>query len=316
MQKQPLVSFIIPAFNVDADMLRECLESIMALSLSREEREIILIDDGSDVPAICSLTDVADEIVYLRQPNKGLSEARNIGIKLATGRFVQFVDADDHLIWAPYEHCLDIARYHNPDLVLFESTSKEEKQPKTPFAYDGPKTGSSYMRQNNMRAAAWGYLFERQILGRLRFTPGLYHEDEEFTPQLMLRSERLYTTDAKAYYYRMRSGSIVNNDTPEHTRHLLADTERILEHLQSLVVPEHDRPALNRRIAQLTMDYLYNVIRRTRDRKTLEETMERLTQKGLYPLPDRNYTKKYVYFRKMMSHSVTRRLLFLLIIKR
>ena len=40
MQKQPLVSFIIPAFNVDADMLRECLESIMALSLSREEREI------------------------------------------------------------------------------------------------------------------------------------------------------------------------------------------------------------------------------------------------------------------------------------
>ena len=111
----------------------------------------------------------------------------------------------------------------------------------------------------------------------------------------MLRSERLYTTDAKAYYYRMRSGSIVNNDNPEHTRHLLADTERILEHLQSLVVPEHDRPAL---------------------RKTLEETMERLTQKGLYPLPDRNYTKKYVYFRKMMSHSVTRRLLFLLIIKR
>ena len=101
MQKQPLVSFIIPAFNVDADMLRECLESIMALSLSREEREIILIDDGSDVPAICSLTDVADEIVYLRQPNKGLSEARNIGIKLATGRFVQFVDADDHLIRAP-----------------------------------------------------------------------------------------------------------------------------------------------------------------------------------------------------------------------
>lgn len=98
MQKQPLVSFIIPAYNVDADMLRECLESIMALSLSREEREIILIDDGSDVPAICSLTDVADEIVYLRQPNKGLSEARNIGIKLATGRFVQFVDADDHLI--------------------------------------------------------------------------------------------------------------------------------------------------------------------------------------------------------------------------
>lgn len=49
MQNQPLVSFIIPVYNIEADMLRECLESITALSLSRQDREIILVDDGSDL---------------------------------------------------------------------------------------------------------------------------------------------------------------------------------------------------------------------------------------------------------------------------
>lgn len=303
------MSFIIPAYNLDTEMLRECIESILVLSLSQQDREIIVVDDGSDTPQLDGLADIIDHLIYIRQRNQGLSAARNTGIKMATGRFVQFVDGDDALIRAPYEHCLDIARYHNPDMVLFEHTSKKSDA-ETPYTYDGPTTGSNYMRNNNLRASACSYMFERAILGNLRFTPGILHEDEEFTPQLFLRSERLYTTDAKAYYYRQRKGSIVNNNDKEHINRMLRDTERILLHMQSLVVPEADRQALNRRIAQLTMDYLYNVIHRTHDRHILNETMERLREHGLYPLPDRDYTKKYKYFRKMMSHSITRNLLF------
>ena len=233
---------------------------------------------------------------------------------MATGRFVQFVDGDDRLIRAPYEHCLDIARYHNPDLVFFKAT-QDDKDVETPFTYNGPTTGSEYMRNNNIRAAAWGYIFERNILGDLRFTPGLLHEDEEFTPQLFLRSERFYSTDSEAYFYRQRDNSIINNQDADHTEKLFADTERILLHLQSLVVPEQDRAALNRRTAQLTMDYLYNIIKRTHDRQLLAETMERLRGYGLYPLPDRDYTKKYKYFRRMIANSLTRNVLFMLIRK-
>ena len=312
MQNQPLVSFIIPSYNIADDMLRECVTSILGLSLSRQEREIIIVDDGSYTSCLEALIDIADEVIYIRQRNGGLSAARNTGLKIASGRFVQFVDADDKLIRAPYEHCLDIARYHNPDLVYFNMTSNDSDV-ETPFTYNGPMTGSEFMRHNNIRAAAWGYLFERSILGDLCFTPGLYHEDEEFTPQLFLRSERFYSTDSKAYYYRQRSGSIVRNNDTGHTQRLLQDTEKVLLRLQSLVVPEADRPALNRRIAQLTMDYLYNIIRRTHDHKLLDETMKRLSDKGLYPLPDREYTKKYKYFRRMISNKLTRRLLFVII---
>lgn len=310
MQKIPLISFIIPAYNLPTNLLKECIDSILSLSLSSEEREIIVVDDGSDVSPINELADIANDIIYIRQANKGLSYARNTGIRLATGRYIQFVDGDDKLMRIAYEHCLDIARYHNPDVVFFELTTNDRKQVETPFTYDGPVTGSEYMRDNNIRAAAWGYIFEKSILGNLRFKQGIFHEDEEFTPQLFLRSERFYATDAAAYYYRQREGSIMNDVDENHIKKLLNDTEHILLHLQSLVVPEADRAALNRRIAQLTMDYIYNIIHRTHDRKLLEDTLRRLQNYGLYPLPDKDYTKKYKLFRKMMSGTFTRRLLF------
>ena len=312
MTNQPLVSFIIHVHNTEPEHLRECVESILSLSLSQQERQLIMIDDGSEFTPLNDLADLADNIIYIRQRSEGLSSSRNLGLRMATGRFVQFVDGHDVLIRAPYEHCLDIARYHNPDVVLFKST-QNLSDVDTPFTYDGPTTGSLYMRDNNIRTAAYGYIFERNMLGELSFTTGLSHEVEEFTPQLFLRSEHFFTTEAEAYYHRPSADAATTDY--EHTESLFADTERTLLHLQSLVVPEADRAALNRRIAQLTMEYLYNIIRRTHNHDLLMETTERLRDHGLYPLPDRDYTKRYKYFRRMMSSRLTRRMLFVMIRK-
>ena len=65
MEQQPLVSFIIPTYNLPEPLLRECIESIMSLSLREFEREIIVVDDGSKRAAIASLTDLADTIIYI-----------------------------------------------------------------------------------------------------------------------------------------------------------------------------------------------------------------------------------------------------------
>ena len=106
-----MISFVIPYHNEPLNMLRQCLDSILSLSLSNEEREIIVVDDGSDYSPINDLRDIQDHIIYVRQKNGGLSHARNTGLRLATGEYVQFIDADDYLLRAPYEHCLDIMRY-------------------------------------------------------------------------------------------------------------------------------------------------------------------------------------------------------------
>ena len=106
----PLVSFIISYYNLPADMLRACIESIRALSLRPYEREIIVVDDGSAVSPLAQQTDRMDDIIYVRQRNGGLSSARNLGIRASSGQYLQFIDADDTLLTAPYEHCLDIVR--------------------------------------------------------------------------------------------------------------------------------------------------------------------------------------------------------------
>ncbi len=307
----PLVSFIITTYNLPTEYIKECLESIFALSLNAREREIILVDDGSDVLPLNDMLDERDDIIYIRQANKGLSAARNTGIQMAQGKYIQFVDGDDFLMQAPYEHCLDIVRYHHPDLVLFMEASKKEAP--VALEFQGPFNGREYMHSHNLRGSVCGYVFRQQLLGSLRFTIGSTVEDEEFTPQLMLRCDVVYETQAKAYYYRKRSDSLTHTTSKEYRQRRLADCEKVIYHLRYLAarMPEADRVALNRRVAQLTMDLLYNTIVYTRSSKQLEETIGRLHEQGLFPLPDKGYTKKYQYFGKLIGTKIGRKIMLL-----
>lgn len=115
----PIVSFIVTTYNLPIEYIKECLDNILQLSLNPKEREIILIDDGSDICPLNDLAEYLSNIIYLRQPNQGVSVARNYGMKIATGKYIQFIDGDDYILKAAYEHCLDIVRYHQPDIVTF-----------------------------------------------------------------------------------------------------------------------------------------------------------------------------------------------------
>ena len=155
---KPLVSFIVTTYNLPVTLLDECLNSILSLSLSEEEREIILIDDGSERSPIDFLSK-RDDLIYIRQANQGLSVARNNGLQWAKGEYIQFVDGDDYLVTAPYEHCLDFVRYDQPDMVLFHMTASND--PDTAFSTPQPVSGCEYLIENNMRAAACGYIFRK-----------------------------------------------------------------------------------------------------------------------------------------------------------
>lgn len=306
-----LISFIITHYNLPADMLSECIDSILELSPNANEREIILVDDGSDSVPFPIVNAYKDDIIYVRQPNAGLSEARNTGIRLAQGKWIQFVDGDDKLVAKAYEKCLDIARYMDKaDLISFEMTDKMEK---SAIDYETPQvvSGVELMRNNNIKATACGYLFKKKTLSELRFRPGIFHEDEEFTPQLLLRAEFVYQTKNIAYLYRKREQSITNNKNIRCKLKRLNDTKDIIIRLRTLAdsLPAEESVALQRRVAQLTMDYIYKVIVETRNSHYLTKELEALHAKGLYPLPDRNYTQKYTWFRKMIGSRLGRAVL-------
>lgn len=93
----PLVSIIVPCYN-QAQYLDECLQSV--LDQTYKNWECIIINDGSpdDTEAVALEWCKKDErFIYLKQSNKGVSQARNLGIKNASGNFIQFIDGDDTL---------------------------------------------------------------------------------------------------------------------------------------------------------------------------------------------------------------------------
>lgn len=91
------VSIIVPAYNSE-DTIRRCLDSI--LKQTYENIEIIIVNDGStdSTEAICSqYAALSDKIYLYNQKNQGVSAARNCGMAKATGKYLQFVDADDYI---------------------------------------------------------------------------------------------------------------------------------------------------------------------------------------------------------------------------
>lgn len=300
---KPLVSFIIAYYNLPVSMLCECIDSILALSLSPSEREIIVIDDGSVNSPVNQLMPYGDSVVYIRQSHQGLSVARNKGIQVATATYLQFVDADDRLLTMPYNHCISLLRTSMPEIVLFNLTHASPSKALAAYTDVTPKSGSQYMLHHNIHGSACGYIFSRSILGDLRFTPGICHEDEEFTPLLLLRAEHLIVTNAQAYLYQQRPDSITTSSDIRHRLRSLNDTKDIILRLSTFAdrQPLNDRKALQRRVAQLTMDYLYNIIRYTRSRHYLKHKTQELRRLGLYPLPAKPYTAKYTLFRLLFT---------------
>ena len=95
----------------------------------------------------------------------------------------------------------------------------------------------------------------------------------------------------------------------------LRDTRDIISRLNIMAdrLPVSDKAALQRRIAQLTMDYLYNIIQQTRSRHYLNRKIEGLKKEGLFPLPNQDYTVKYTWFRKLSNSQAGRTVLLRLI---
>lgn len=310
-ENSPLVSFVLTYYNLPVPMLCECIDSILALPLKSAEREIIIVDDGSETSPMNGLMHYGDDIVYMRQKHGGVSVARNTGLNVARGQYVQFVDGDDRLIGEGYGQCLDLIREHaDAEVVMFDFTHGEPRA--TAASPVAAVSGSELMRRSNIRGAVWCCIFRQSVRGALQFTPGIaYAEDEEFTPQLLLRAESVYVLPVQAYYYRQRSTSAVNQRDEEVIAHRLDDTRTVIMHLHQLEdrLPQSDRLALQRRVAQLTMDYIYNTMVLTRSADTVNSRIGELRQAGLFPLPSRSYSTKYTWFRRLSATALGRQLL-------
>src|SRR5687768_13320846 len=163
---EPIVSAIVPLYETERYIAR-CLDSLLAQDLASPDLEIIVIDDGStDGGGTVAERYAAahSNISVSRQPNQGLSATRNLGLELARGRYVAFVDSDDHLAPHALGELVALAQRERLDAVAFEYARPwlDEEIPDPPTIVPAEvrvSSGMAHFAEHPYLTPAWAYVW-------------------------------------------------------------------------------------------------------------------------------------------------------------
>ncbi len=216
MAAKPLISIIVPVYNVEA-YLRECIESILAQTY--QNLEIILINDGSTDQSENILNDYAKRfknIKAIHQKHGGVSSARNTGIKHASGEWISFVDPDDYAKNNFVETLYEIAIKNKADISTcsFTSFSEEKSILKNPPIWPAKPLSGHNAINESMKHKRPAYLplnlFRASLFrnGSISFPVGQEYEDIAAKIKLLYYAKKVAFTNQKLYMYRIRKDSI------------------------------------------------------------------------------------------------------------
>lgn len=211
------ISAIVPVYNTER-YLERCLDSL--INQTYADIEIIIINDGStDGSAIiCDRYKQEDKrIVVIHKQNGGLSDARNKGLGVATGKYVLFVDSDDYLELDACQYFVDAMQDSEPDILCGDAVRIEGKR-KTIISHStvakelvsGKEFLLNELSNYTMNMAVCFKMFRKDFIVEhsLSFLPGILHEDELFTPIAFLHANRVIRVEKIFYYYIIRRDSI------------------------------------------------------------------------------------------------------------
>lgn len=217
------ISVVVPVYNVEK-YLEKCLQSLIEQCYSDME---IVVDDKSTDRSLCiakKYEKYNNVKVISKEKNTGLSDSRNVGIRESRGQYIMFLDSDDYVEDGCIFKIQEIVKKENePDIVYFgyseEYESTNEKYIKYGYVsqkdkiYTGEEFAIAELKQRNLYAAACFGIYNREFIVRnnLYFESGLLHEDELWTPQVILRANKVYTSDYVFYHYLRRNGSITRS---------------------------------------------------------------------------------------------------------
>ncbi len=207
------ISIVVPVYNVE-NYLERCIKSL--INQSYQNLEIILVDDGSTDSSglICKKWAEQDQrIVFVKKQNGGLSDARNAGIKNATGSYLLFVDSDDfikenivavmvqRLQETEADICIcDMEYLYDDGRVSFSSGGD--------FDQGNVQENPTLIKINN---SACNKLFARYLFEDVQFPVGKYYEDLATVPILLFKAKKIVKVNEVGYIYYQRTGSIAHS---------------------------------------------------------------------------------------------------------
>ena len=215
-EEMPLISIVVPVYNVEL-YLEKCVDSI--LNQLYRNIEVILVDDESpdSCGKLCDVYATIDaRVKVVHKKNGGLSDARNAGMKVATGELITFVDSDDYISEDFVQILFDAMSENNSDIAVanMKRTSRQdEKNTITDWKTLVFKSEEALIRMLYgipFGTSACGKLFKRKIFEEIIFPYGKFSEDLFTIYKTILKSKSVIYVGFDGYFYYYRDeGSIV-----------------------------------------------------------------------------------------------------------
>lgn len=250
------LSIIIPVYKVE-DYIKRCLESVINQEIDNFEVECLLINDCTPDNSMIIAKEILDKyngpicfVIINHHVNKGQSEARNNGIKRATGDFVLFVDSDDYLLPNSLSRLMSAKeRYPYTDIII--GNVYEHKYKKTQHNINNDlliKDGIEarrWMLTNEFSISPWNKLFNRQFLidNNLYFEIGIMAEDIPWTYVLYTKISSILIIPEVTYSYWYNESSLSNSysSTDKAVRSYVIGCHIMLNmpYEKELYIPQH-----------------------------------------------------------------------------
>lgn len=217
------LSYILPIYNVE-QYVAQCLDSIFSQDLPEDDYEVICVNDCSTDGSLKILKQYQSVHPHMQiltfEQNRGLSAARNEGIRIARGKYIWFVDSDDFIGTNVTSQLLQKAEADDLEVLLFNYCDFEDgvgitREPHT-FSNHEILAGIQFVNEVFGDAFVYhlGYvvrfLLKREYIvqSHLSFPEGQYWEDTVYFPKAILGAQRVASADVLGYYYRKNSSSI------------------------------------------------------------------------------------------------------------
>lgn len=229
-------SFIIPVYNT-GHLVEKCISSIISSGI--EDYEIICINDGSSDNSWSILQRIKKKYDFLKiftKSNGGLSDTRNLGMKLAQGEYLMFLDSDD---WVDGKELKQLSNSCNSDLEIvhgnfvfsYNNGSTISNKSQIQMTGSGQEILIAALLQDKFSMPVCINFYKLSFLKKfsLEFKKGIYHEDEEFNLRAFSYAKKMISTNIYFYYYLQHTNSITNNDNNIQKR--LQDIQLIYKEL-------------------------------------------------------------------------------------
>ena len=208
-----MISVIVPIYNIER-YLRQCIDSILAQTY--QNLEILLIDDGSpdNCGKICEdYARIDSRIKVFHTKNLGLSAARNMGLRNASGEYIGFVDSDDWIEPDMFKTLLRLLEETGADISVCEMWRECLKyRYAAKSVRNAVYTGTDAIKSLVIYGThdyAWNKLYKRECWTNIFFPPGHTFEDVATLYKVVLNAHSVSCTSKLLYHYRKRRGSIV-----------------------------------------------------------------------------------------------------------